>query len=82
MDQEDGNSLEGIEDPDQIAEFSAHVRDLLAPLSGAYSPRTGTHVWVSKDLFYSHDIEGMSFHDTFANFYFDREGPKNVIKAP
>ena len=82
MDQEDGNSLDGIEDPEQIAQFSAHVRELLTPLPGAYSPRTGTHVWISKDLFYSHDIEGMSFHDTFANFYFEREGLTNVIKAP
>ena len=60
--------------------FAAAVRRSLVPVHAAFSPRTNTHGLAPYTRFNSVKISGWSLRRVLGNWFFDRPGPKKVIR--
>lgn len=62
---------------------NAYVKQLktsLTPVAGVFSPRTNTHGLADSSFrFTTLKVNGLSFSDVLANWFFDRAGPTRVI---
>lgn len=49
---------------------------------GGFSPRSGFHVYAVTGFWDGVTVEGHNLQEVFGNWYFDRRGPKQVIRRP
>ncbi|MFZ1866229.1 MAG: pectin acetylesterase-family hydrolase [Polyangiales bacterium] len=68
--------------PERAAAFAESVRKLVQDHGAGFSSRTGRHGWMLDSMAYRYEIDGTSPLDSFANWYFDRPGPKLVVQEP
>ena len=64
-----------------LPETPGLVREILAPLPGVFSPNDGFHIIINDPRFALQKIGTHSMADILGNWYFDRDGPKNVIES-
>jgi len=85
MDQYDTKLLEKLGDKNDPAKNKAlakQVRDMLEKLDGAFGPADNSHVSLHHNRFHTQKVDGHRYREVFANWYFDLDGPKNVIEQP
>ncbi|MBI5301219.1 MAG: hypothetical protein HY868_03710 [Chloroflexi bacterium] len=75
-------NLRSLQDRPLIEKFATQVREVLKNQPGAYSPFSGKHIVLTGEDFYRYKINGLSMADVLGNWYFNRQGPKNVIEPP
>jgi len=62
--------------------ISAGIRELLADWDGVFSPNVNRHILLNEARFNLTKIEGRTMAETLGNWYFNREGPTNLISQP
>lgn len=60
--------------------YAGAVRDSLAPVDAAFSPRTFTHGLAPYTRFNTQKVNGITLRSALANWFFGRPGPVKAIK--
>lgn len=62
-----------------LRETARAIRELLAPVPGAFVPREGHHIILNHPRFNRVRVEGHTMAEVLGNWYLGRPGPTNVI---
>ena len=87
VDQYDSNKIgnlgiDDFDDPKQqewLLDYMEFTRDSIASLEHVFSPAVGFHTALVTSRFYTVEIDGYSFAEVLANWYFDRNGPTRLV---
>jgi len=84
LDQHDSKMMEPYrDDPAAVSAVAAWVRETLAAMPGAFSTNSGHHVGLTNGaIFLQEQVSGVTYREVLANWYFGRDGSKNVIAQP
>lgn len=81
-----GINVRQTQDRALVMEYSAQLREILKNEPAVYSPFNARHVAITNERFYDYKINtnnvNLTLFEVFGNWYFNRDGIKNVIEAP
>jgi hypothetical protein len=62
-----------------VQEFARSIREIMAPLDGAFGTRGGFHTMLQSDNFLTRRVDGHTYAEVLGNWYFERSGPTHVV---